>query len=56
MTPFELSSDDYETAERRVRVEMLSFVGNLRVKQVQTEKATADFSEQQESPDEMPLE
>lgn len=56
LTPFELSSDDYETAERRVRLETLSFVGNLRVRQVQIEQATADFSEQQESLDETSLE
>ncbi len=37
VTPFEMSSDDYETVERKVRLEMLAFVGNLRVKQVMGE-------------------
>jgi len=56
VTPFEMSSDDYEAAERKVRVEMMGFVSNLKIKQVQVEEADADFSEPQESPDEIPLE
>ena len=55
LTPFELSSDNYETAERRVRLEILSFVGSLRVRQVQVKEATGDFSEQSESPSEMSM-
>lgn len=55
MTPFELSSDDYESAERRVRLETLAFVRNLRVRQVQTEEPVTDFSEQEESPGETPV-
>lgn len=55
LTPFELSSDNYETAERRVRLEILSFVGSTRVRQVPIEETTSDFSEQPESPGEMPM-
>ncbi len=45
LTPFEMSSDNYESAERKVRLEVLAFVGNLKVKQVQVEETSADFSE-----------
>lgn len=55
LTPFEISSDNYETAERRVRLEILSFVGSLRVKQVQIKETTGDSSEQPESTDETPM-
>jgi predicted membrane protein len=48
-TPFERFSDGYEAAERRVRVDVFSFVGSLQVKRGQIREATADFSEQQES-------
>lgn len=53
-TPFEMSSDGYETAERKVRLEMLAFVGNLRVRQVQVEQVAADVAGQPEPPDEAP--
>ena len=43
VTPFEMSSDDYETAERKVQVEMIAFVSNLKIKQVQVEEAGADL-------------
>jgi len=55
MTPFELSSDDYENAERRVRLETLAFVRNLRVRRVQAEEPVADFWGQEESPGETPM-
>ena len=56
VTPFEMSSDDYEAAERKVRLEVLAFVGNLRIRRVQVEEVTADVAEQPESPDETPVE
>ena len=56
VTPFEKSSDDYETAERKVRVEMMGFVSNMKIKQVQVEETAADFSEPQEYLDGTPLE
>jgi len=34
LAPVHVVSDNYETAERRVRLEMTSFVANLRVKQI----------------------
>jgi lia operon protein LiaF len=34
LSPVHVVSDDYETAERRVRLEMTSFAADLRVKQV----------------------
>jgi hypothetical protein len=52
VTPFEMSSDGYETAERKVRLEVLAFVGNLRIRQMQVEEAAADVAEQPEPPDE----
>jgi hypothetical protein len=54
LTPFELSSDDYEAAERRIRLDVLSFVGSLRVRQVQVEGAPAG-SGQPESTGEPPV-
>ena len=56
VTPFEMSSDDYEAAERKVRVEMMGFVSNMKIKQVQVEETAADFSEPQEYLDGTPLE
>jgi predicted membrane protein len=55
-TPFEMSSDGYETAERKVRLEVLAFVGNLRIRQVQVEQVAGDFVERSESPDEVSVE
>ena len=55
-TPFEISSDNYEAAERKVRLEVLAFIENLRIRRVQIEQATDDFAEPLESPDEILVE
>lgn len=31
LTPFNMASDDYETAERKIRLEITSFVGDIRI-------------------------
>ncbi|MCP4538665.1 MAG: cell wall-active antibiotics response protein [Chloroflexi bacterium] len=56
ITPFEMSSDGYENAERKIRLEVLAFIENLRIKQVQAEQVIDDFVEQPEPPNEILVE
>jgi hypothetical protein len=44
-TPFEVASDDYQTAERKVRLETVNFVGDVKVRLVQAERSAPDVSE-----------
>jgi predicted membrane protein len=55
-TPFEVTSDGYQTAEHKVHLETVNFVGDVKVRQLQPGGSARDVSEQPPSPDEIPME
>lgn len=56
LTPFEVTSDDYQTAERKMHLETVNFVGDVKVRQLQVGGSARDVLEQPLSPDETPVE
>jgi lia operon protein LiaF len=55
-TPFEVTSDDYQTAEKKVYLETVNFVGDVKVRQLQARGSAQDASEEPLSSDEIPVE
>jgi lia operon protein LiaF len=55
-TPFEVTSDDYQTAGSKVHLETVSFVGDVKVRQLQAGRSARDVPEQPVSSDEIPVE
>jgi lia operon protein LiaF len=55
-TPFEVTSGDYQTAESKVHLETVNFVGDVKVRQLQAQGSAQDASEEPLSSDEIPVE
>ena len=56
LTPFEVTSDDYQTARHKLHLETVNFVGDVKVRQLQAGESARDVPGQPPSPDEIPVE